>query len=131
MPRTTTLTEAFAKFQAKSHNIRQAWSAVSEDDKTVVLTIWRHKTAPDGSVDYFDPAGHARWNHRRGNKQRKRHIRHALDHCDARFRVVWVIAHDERAEPKTIKDRIADTDTVMQITRFDEETGEFAARPVR
>ncbi len=130
MPRTTTLTEAFAHFGASSHNIRQAWSAASEDGRTVVLTIWRHKAAADRSVDYFDPSGAARWQHLWGNKERKRHIRHALDHCAGQIRVVWVIAQDEKAHPKTIKDRVADLDTVMQITAFDEVTGEFAARPI-
>jgi hypothetical protein len=129
MPRTTTLTDAFAFFGAKSHNIRQAWSAVSEDGKTVVLTIWMHK-AKDGTIDYFDPSGRARWCGRWGNKERKRHIQHALDHCDRMFRIVWVVARDPEADPKTIKDRIADPQTIMQITRFDAETGEFAASPV-
>ncbi|MDP2131664.1 MAG: hypothetical protein U0975_06245 [Erythrobacter sp.] len=130
MPRTTTLTDAFAYFGATTHNVRQAWSAMTPDGKAVVLTIWDHKKGDDGSVDYFDPDRHVRWNRRWGNRERKRHIRHALENCDGKFRVIWVVARDPKADPKTIRDRIADPHTIMQITRYCDETGEFAARPI-
>ncbi|MEQ8411167.1 MAG: hypothetical protein RIC51_00555 [Erythrobacter sp.] len=130
MPRTTTLTDAFAFFGASTHNIRQAWSAVSPDGRTVVITLWDHERAADGSVNYFDPANRWRWERRWGNKERIRHLKHALDNCSGRFRVVRVVAKDPDADSKTIRDRIADPDTVMKITGFDAATGEFAARPV-
>ena len=103
---------------------------MTPDGKTVILTIWEHKKTSDGSVNYFDPTGHDRWNARWGNRERKRHIRHAIEHCGGKFRVVWVIAKDPSADPKTIRDRVADTETIMQITRFCDETGEFAASPI-
>lgn len=130
MPRTTTLTEAFEFFGARTHNIRQAWSAMSADGATVVITLWDHERASDGSVDFFDPSNRWRWENRWGNKERARHLRHALDNCEGRFRVVRVAAKDPSADSKVIADRIADQATVMQITDFDEVTGEFAARPI-
>lgn len=104
---------------------------MSPDRSTVVVTLWDHTRAPDGSVDLFDSANRSRWEHRWGNRERARHLQHALDHCGGKFRVVRVIARDPTLDTKTIADRIADGDTVMQITRFDPKTGEFAARPAR
>lgn len=130
MPSVTTLANAFAFFGTVPRNPRWAWSAVSPDGQTVAVTIWDHKLKPDGSVDYFDPAKRSLWMNRLGNRDRIRNLRHALEHCDGKFRVVRVIAKDPKAEPKRIKDRIADPHTIMQIIRFDEETGEFTARPI-
>jgi len=130
MPRTKTLTEAFAFFGTVPRNSRWAWSAVSPDGRTVAVTLWDDERASDGSVDFFDAEKRERWRHQTGNRDRIRNLRHAIEHCDGKFRVVRVVAKDRNAFPRQIKDRIADPHTVMQITRFDEETGEFAARPV-
>lgn len=130
MPRTTTLSEAFAFFGTVPRNSRWAWSAVSPDGMTVAVTLWDHERAADGSVDFFDEKKRERWVGRLGNRDRIKNLRHALDHCDGKFRVVRVIAKDTHADPRQIKDRIADPLTIMQISHFDEETGEFAARPV-
>ncbi len=97
---------------------------------TVAVTLWDHERAADGSVDFFDEKKRERWVGRLGNRDRIKNLRHALDHCDGKFRVVRVIAKDTHADPRQIKDRIADPLTIMQISHFDEETGEFAARPV-
>ncbi|MFU7529436.1 hypothetical protein [Qipengyuania sp. ASV99] len=126
----TTLTKAFAFFGAHTHNVRQAWSAMSPDGKTVVVTLWDHERAADGSVDYFDSVNRSRWEKRWGNRERARHLRHALEHCEGKFRVVRVLARDKGQDTKQIANRIADPHTVMQVTRFDDSTGEFAARPV-
>jgi hypothetical protein len=130
VPRTTTLTEAFAFFDTAARNVRWGWSAISADGRTVAVTLWDHERAADGSVDFFDPIERERWRHHLGNRDRIKNLRHAIEHCDGKFRVVRVVAKDINAYPRQIKQRIADPDTVMQITRFDEETGEFAARPV-
>jgi hypothetical protein len=130
MPRTKTLTEAFAFFGTVPRNSRWAWSAVSPDGRTVAVTLWDHERASDGSIDFFDAEERERWINLRGNRDRIKNLKHAIEYCGGRFRVVRVVAKDTSAHPRQIKDRIADPHTVMQITRFDEETGEFAARPV-
>jgi len=130
MPRVTTLAEAFDFFGTVPRNPRWAWSAVSPDGKTVAVTLWDHERADDGSVDFFDTDKRVRWMGRIGNRDRIKNLRHAIAHCDGKFRVVRVIAKDINADPRRIKDRIADPHTIMQIVRFDEDTGEFAARPL-
>ena len=130
MPRTTTLRDAFAFFGTVPRNFRWAWSAVSPDGKTGAVTLWDHERLPDGSVDFFDPVRRERWIGHNGNRDRSKNLRHAIDHCDRKFRVVRVVANDINAHPRQTKDRIADSDTVMLITEFDDETGEFAARPL-
>ncbi len=130
MPRMTSLREAFDFFGAKARNPVWAWSAVSPDGAVVVITLWDHERAADGSIDFFGAAERERWINLLGNRDRIKNLKHAIDYCDGKFRVVRVVAKDTSAHPRQIKDRIADPDTVMQITRFSEQTGEFAARPV-
>lgn len=130
MPDTRTLTEAFAFHGTRTHNIRQAWSAISDDGSTVAITIWNHDQAADGSIDYIGAADGKEWHDRWGNRERARHLQHALDHCGGQFRVVRVYEETSGRGNKRLRRRFADPDTVMQITRFDPSSGEFAARPV-
>ena len=130
MPRKTTLRDAFAFFGTVPRNSGWAWSAVSTDGRTVAVTLWDHERQRDGSVYFFDEENRRRWMDKVGNRDRIRNLRHTQDHCGGKFRAVRIIARDENARPRQIKDRVADPVTVMPITKFDEETGEFAARPV-
>lgn len=92
--------------------------------------MWDHERAADGSVNFFDPVARERWRNHNGNRDRIKNLRYVLDHCGGRFRLVRVVAKDTNAHPRQIKGRIADPHAVMQITRFNEQAGEFAARPV-
>ena len=130
MPKTSTLTDAYAFFGAQIRNPRWSWSAVSEDGKTVVITLWDDETAADGSVDFFGHPKIDRWQTQIGNRYRIKDLIHARDHCGGRFRVVRLTAVDTKAIPRAIKHRAPDPDTVMRLTRLKEETGEFSAEPV-
>lgn len=127
MPRTTTLTDAFAFFDCVPRNPRWAWSAVSPDGKTVALTVWEDELGPDGSYDCFGRASRAEWMNRIGNRDRARNLQHAIHHCDGKVRVVRVTAADTKAGTRVIKDRRADPDAWMKIVRLDRDTGEFRA----
>jgi hypothetical protein len=131
--RTRTLREAFAHFGAKATNPVWGWSARSEDGKTVVLTLWDEedeslvRQGASVSVDNFGHWELARWTDARGNRDRIRNLRHAQEHCDGLFRVVWVVAKDTSAHRRSIRDRRPDETLVMRLTCLDEKTGEFRA----
>lgn len=131
MPRTTTLTAAFAYFGCVPRNVCWAWSAVSPDGKTVALTVWDDEVLPDGSVDYFGSTNLEQWTHRLGNKDRIRNLQHALEHCDGLVRVVRVTAADTQAGTRRIKQRSADPDTILKVMKLCNITGEFRAKPVK
>ena len=122
-----TLKEAFAYFGAKAANSRWSWSARSDDEKTVVVTLWDDNIEPDGSVNLFRHRELPLWQKARGNKDRIKNLSLAEDQCDGLFRVVRVSARDESAVPRSIAKRWPDPTLVMKITELDRTTGEFRA----
>jgi hypothetical protein len=125
-----TKTESFAYFKAKCGNTRWSWSGCSEDGKTVVITLWqdRLKARPGGGLIYDDrnwPLGRSA--DRPGNAERKVNLQHALERCDGRFRVVVAKAQDVAASPRTIADCFPHEKLWMQISEFNQDTGEFVA----
>lgn len=131
MPKMTTLTAAFGHFGATLRNPRWSWSAVSDDGKSVVVTIWDDEVGPDGSVDFFGHPRRDRWQHQIGNRFRKEDLIYAREKCGGLFRVVRIEAVDPTAKPRAIKNRRADPDAIMKLIKLDERTGEFSARLVR
>ena len=134
MPVMNTLSEAFAYFGARAANPRWSWAAQSDDGSVVVLTMWediaRHE---NGHVVYDIRAHHdlAQWRGRPGNRDRRRKLIHARDHCDRKFRVVHVRAVDPKAGTRRTRSRYeADDRLVMKLEFLNEETGEFCARSV-
>ena len=133
MARTRLLRDAFAHFGARAHSPRWSWSAVTADKKTVVLTIWTDrvgdlKQRPLIHDNYGDNVQD--WTKKRGNRERIDHLKWARDHCDGRFRVIFVVALDKHESPRRIKDRYPEPNLIMQLTDLDEETGEFRAESV-
>ena len=127
--KTMSLTAAFAHFGVKPTNPRWSWSAVSEDGKTVVLTLWRdmfdYKQKPPA---YVDPApNYSDWCDHRGNVDRVRHLKHAAEHCDGLFRGVMTVAKDPAAHPREIADCFPWDGVWMRLTSFDEESGAWSA----
>jgi hypothetical protein len=131
MTKPRTLTAAFAHFGATPRNTRWSWSAVTPDERTVVLTLWEDETAPDGSVDFFGHPKVERWKRQHGNKERIANLEIARRNCGGEFRVVRIQARDPGAIPRAIADRYPDESAVMRLTRLDTESGEFAAVQVR
>lgn len=130
MPRVTTLTAAFEHFGTVPRNPRWAWSAVSDDHRTVAVTLWEDEIAADGSVDFFGHPDLEWWSPQLGNKDRIRNLMIARDNCGGRFRVVRVKARDVNERPRQIAERYPDDDVIMRLVDLDEETGEFSAVPV-
>ncbi|HEY2482490.1 MAG TPA: hypothetical protein VGI30_09890 [Caulobacteraceae bacterium] len=131
MARNWTLRDAFAHFDgAKADNPRWGWSAVSADGETVVLALWEHLfrvvdgRLVHGNVDRTPKP--ANWHKLPGNKSRIKHLRHAMDRCGGRFRVVRVRAVDPKAEPPSIAERWPDETLVMRVDELS-NNGEFRA----
>jgi hypothetical protein len=134
MARTFLLRDAFAHFGgARGRNSRWSWSAITADKKTVVVTIWTDrlgdlKQRPLIYDNYGDNV--KAWTKKPGNRERIDYLKLARDHCDGRFRVVFVVARDEHESPRRIRDRYPEPNLVMRLTDLDEQTGEFRAESV-
>lgn len=123
----TTLADAYAFFGTKPANPRWSWSAVSEDEKTVAVTIWEDEMGPDGTYDLFGNPRLAEWAGRPGNTERIRNLQIARDHCGGLFHVIWVIARDPDESPRSIAGRYPEEHLMMRLTALDETTGEYSA----
>lgn len=56
------------------------------------------------------------------------HLKWAIARCDSRVRVVVLSAEDTQANPRVVSSCYPDDTLIMQITRFNAETGCFEAR---
>jgi hypothetical protein len=134
MPTTRTLTAAFDYFGARATNVRWGWAAESPDGSVVVITLWSDQIMRDGAVLRYstgDRADLPNWVRRPGNRDRKKKLQHAIDHCSRLFRAVIVEAVDPAADVRTTRKQYrAAENLVMKIETFDPVTGEFTARSV-
>lgn len=125
----TGLAEAFAYFGAAGKNPRWSWSARTPDGE-IVLTLWKdgfdYSTKP---LTYGSIAEGAapEWIDRAGNQERLENLVWALDHRDGEFRVVVVVAVDEKANPRQIRESYPQPRMLGKITKLNRETGEFEA----
>lgn len=130
-----TLTEAFAFFnKAKCKNPMWSWSARSEDGKTVVLTFWKdgiqHKAKPMRYASVASTEDKRNWIDSPGNRERRENLIWAVDHYGGIVHVVIVVAKDENAEPRAIKECYPQPNMKFRIVELNRETGEFVAEQV-
>ena len=124
---------AFWAYKTRQTNDRWGWSGIADDRSVVAVTIWKDlvhyndKGEPfyDGFEEKQESIIHL-WGNRPGNEDRKKHLRHALDHLDGYVRVVMTVAVDPEAEPREIKDVYPWGKLWFKIVRFDEDTGQFS-----
>jgi hypothetical protein len=125
-----TRAEAFASFGAKCRNPRWSWSACSDDEQTVVLTLWEDEFRTENGVEIYKPRSKKRtpnWVNRLGNRERIDNLKKARDNCDGIFRVVYAIAKDTNASPRRIASCYPRPEMRMQLVSLDEGTGVFYA----
>ncbi len=122
--------EAYAALGAVLKNERWAWSGHSEDETTVVVTLWADKLreVPGGGVRYdlYDAPDLDTWRSKRGNRERIRDLVLARDHSEGLFKVVIGRANDTgdaMAEGSVYEV----SDLTMRLIDLDETTGEFSA----
>lgn len=127
--RVQTLRDGFAYYGAVAVNSRWAWSALSPDGRTVVLTLWEDKVYREGNtlkVNAFGDSVHL-WKDTPGNRDRIKKLVHARDNCGGLFRAVFVVAKDTKVIPRSIASRYVDPTLQMKLVDLNEETGEFYA----
>lgn len=123
--------EAYAALGAALKNERWAWSGHSEDETTVVVTLWSDKLreVPGGGVRYdlFEAPDLDAWRTKRGNRERIRDLVLARDRCDGLFKVVVgrVNAVGDAMLDGSIYE--ARPDLTLRLIDLDEATGEFSA----
>ena len=124
------LSDCFSVFDARMWNTRQAWSGISEDRKTVVITLWQDKIKILGDRLVFstEVEGDLKvWKARLGHKWRMKHIRYALDKCGGRFRAILLFPEYKKGAKKTTKARYPQENIWWRITDFNDDTGEYTA----
>jgi hypothetical protein len=121
-----TLTEAFA-----AHGARlpvppyRIWALMTDDRQEGVVTLWRDHLTADGNTVSV-PAPDEPWGH--ANRNRMEVLRHAIAHCDGRFRAIYLTG-DPKGRPKQGRTKRADPDlsNYWRVTRLDPDTGAFTA----
>lgn len=124
---------AFAEYGAKLPNDRWAWSAVTPDEKTVVLQLWTERFDPTLDPPRYSEFGNPGLLHnskRPGNSARIKHLRWASDNCDGHFRVVIASGTDDEDGNRQTSQASAEKAILMRLIRLDEETGEFEAEVI-
>ena len=122
--------EAYAALGAALKNERWAWSGHSEDEATVVVTLWADKLrdVPGGGhrYDLFDAPDLEAWRTKRGNRERIRDLALARDRCGGLFKAV--IGRANAAGDAMLEGSVYEaSDVVMRLIDLDERTGEFSA----
>jgi hypothetical protein len=130
MPKEWTLTECFKELGATLKNPRTSWSAISDDRKTVILTMWKDQldyTSRPIVYDVFNRADLPNWTNSLGNRERIEHLRWAKENCDGWFRVIITVAKDVNAKTREIERCYPLKDWWMRLIELNEKTGEFRA----
>jgi len=119
-----TLTEAYERQGVTVRNPRRTWSAISDDGKTVVVTLWsdRFQDADRRTYSTFGLDGKG-WSDRRENWQRVEHLKHALSRCGGVFESIIVTSPDP-IHSRIIKREVGPR---MRVVEIDESTGRFRA----
>ncbi|MDC0214303.1 hypothetical protein OAL14_05770 [Gammaproteobacteria bacterium] len=128
----TTKKDAFAKFGVKQKNQIWSWSGISEDQQTLVLTLWsdQYQWNKETRIHEWTTFGcnNELWHDRNGNKYRIADIQHSLDHLDGRFRAIRIEPNETLLPEREIIKVQAIVHLEWQITEFDPNTGECAGR---
>lgn len=123
-PECKTLTEAYARLGATVRNPRRTWSAVTDDGKAVVVTLWTDRFLDVEQTRYstFGLSGKG-WIDRPENRRRAEHLQQAMSKRGGLFRSIIVAASD------TMHSRIVarKIGPEMRVTKIDEATGRFEA----
>ena len=124
---------SFAFFNTSAKDSRKSWSALSDDKKTVVITIWKDQIRYRDKKPFwntFDLPHNQRnelWKDQFGNKERIENLKHSLSKLDGLFRVVITVAIDQDAFPRKILSCYPWEGIWMKIIELDEKTGECRA----
>ena len=108
MPKVFNKKSSFAFFGTSPKVSRQSWSALSEDTKTVVITIWKDQIKFKDKKPFWNTFNlpHSQrnelWKDQFGNRERIKYLKHAISELNGLFRVVITVAKDPNAFPREI-----------------------------
>lgn len=119
-----TLTEAYARLGATVRNPRRTWSAITDDGKAVVVTLWtdRFLDLEQSQYSTFGLSGKG-WIDRPENRRRAEHLRHAMSKRGGLFRSI-IVTPSDRMHSRIVERRVGPQ---MRVTEIDEATGRFKA----
>ena len=123
-------TDAFKAAGYELSSPRTQWSAIRSDGSAVVLTVWSDEIDKSTDPWQIDLRNHPRldvWKSKPGNAIRKKHVRHALDHCGGQVDLILCKAVDPKANTRTVEWARPWTERVgiIKSDEFDQSTGEF------
>ena len=128
----TTKKDAFAQFDVIQKNERWSWSGISQDEQTLVLTIWSDQYQWNKGSRIFEwstfGCDNERWRHDVGNTHRIADIQYALTHLEGRFRAIKVEPDQNQLPERVITKVTPITHLEWHITDFDADTGECAGQ---
>lgn len=124
-----TLTEAYARLGATIRNPRRTWSAMTDDNSNVVLTLWSDLFT-DVHRQIYDVFGEpeTEWIHRPENRRRIEHLRYVLNKRGGEFYSIIVTSVNPPPAPRVILKR--EIGPRMKLTDLDDRTGKFRAERI-
>lgn len=119
-----TLTEAYARQGATVRNPRRTWSAITDDGKAVVVTLWTDRFLDVEQTRYstFGLSGKG-WIDRPENRRRTEHLQNALSKHGGLFRSI-IVTPSDGLHSSIVARRVGPE---MRVTKVDELTGRFEA----
>jgi hypothetical protein len=119
---------SFGSYGAYPRNIIRAWSAISADGSSVVLSLWRDEfRGPAGAMVYEKPNTDD-WRDGQSKRDFFDHLRYALNHCGGLVRVV--VSVRDPSNPVRAIDCYPAPNVIMRITHLDEAAGSFRLEQV-
>ena len=125
---------SFKHFNTFQANERWSWSAISEDKKVVVITLWKDQIKFDdnrkpvwNTFDLPETQKNDLWKQKKGNMERIKHLKYSFENLGGLFRVIITVAKDIHSFPREIKNCYPWEGIWMRLIELNEETGECRA----
>jgi hypothetical protein len=125
-----TRTEAFRFYNTEPRNAHWSWSAKSEDEKTVAVTLWKNEfSGPAGQMKY-EKSNIANWFDGPGRRFFFEDLAWAVQHCGGLVRVIVVVRDETSTSEVRVADCYPQKNLIMRVVQLDPDNGAFTLHQV-
>ncbi len=124
-----THTEAFEFYGTSPRNVQWSWSALNEETKTVVVTLWQNEFSRKDGVTVYERSERGKWAKGPGYRDFLAHLVWAKLHCNGVVRLIIAIPNSS-GTGKKIKECFPKEALRMRVVSVEETSGAFALEQV-